>query len=170
MAKFTPTKFESVFDYETLQKTSAPPRTARELSHVKWLGIIKIYFYFLKKYFFIIKSEWSGISETPTFKKSGVACPQISLRWAAFSPTTFLSRVRTPTKSHATPLKKIYKVFYTSLPWFVRTVCCRRLPSQQSLWPAVTLTNLAWWSARPAHVTRFVKSSSAACGIEDDTL
>ena len=37
----------------------------------------------------------------------------------------------------------LYKVFYTSLPWFVRTVCCRRLPSQQSLWPAVTLINLA---------------------------
>ena len=61
------------------------------------------------------------------------------------------------------------KVFYTSLPWFVRTVCCRRLPSQQSLWPAVTLINLAWWSVRPAHVTRSVKSSSAACGKEDDT-
>ena len=28
IAKFTPTKFESVFDYETLQKTSTPPRTA----------------------------------------------------------------------------------------------------------------------------------------------
>ena len=27
IGQFTPTKFESVFDYETLQKTSAPPRT-----------------------------------------------------------------------------------------------------------------------------------------------
>ena len=53
------TKFESVSDYETLQKTSASPRTARELSHVKWLGIIKIYIYFLKKYFLSLnQNEW----------------------------------------------------------------------------------------------------------------
>ena len=33
MAKSTPTKFESVSDYDTLQKTSAPPR--RALGRVK---------------------------------------------------------------------------------------------------------------------------------------
>ena len=63
--------------------------------------------------------------------------------------------------------KNFYKVFYTSLPWLVLTVCCRRLPLQTSLWPAETLINLAWCSARPVYLTRSVKSSSAACGIED---
>ena len=117
------------------------------------------------------ENDGSGISETLHFKNFWGSMPADlptvgRLRHCDFSS----ARAYTYKISCYAPEKNLYKVFYTSLPWFVRTVCCRRLPSQQSLWPAVTLINLAWWSARPAHVTRSVKSSSAACGIGDDTL
>ena len=62
-------------------------------------------------------------------KISGVACPQISLLWAAFGTTTFLPRVRTPTKSHATPVKKIYIKFslraYRGLCGLFAAASCR---------------------------------------------
>ena len=57
------------------------------------------------------RKRWKCISKTLNFKKSGVARSQIPLQWAAFGTTTFLPRVRTATKSHATPLRKIYIKF-----------------------------------------------------------
>ena len=72
-----------------------------------WLHFPKYKFYW--KY--PAENNGSGISKTLNFKRSGVAHSQISLQWAAFGTTTFLPRVSTATKSHATPLKKIYVKF-----------------------------------------------------------
>ena len=41
--------------------------------------------------------------------------PDPPLDWAVFGATTFLSRVRTPSRSHATPLIHIINGRYTTL-------------------------------------------------------
>ena len=66
------------------------------------------------------RKRWKWHFRDPKFKNFWSSiCPQTSQRWAAFGTTTFLPRVRTPTKSHAAPLKKFIKSFLYEL-----TVVC----------------------------------------------
>ena len=78
----------------------------------------------------------------------------------AFDATTFLPLVLKTTKSYATPLTTIYRKFLYEI-----TVVC-----VDGLLPPVAVTAVIIASNNINKLRMMIKSSSAACGREDDKL